>query len=203
MKWTLIAMCAMIVTAYPPTGGTLGWGQDEKAKVVTPPAGLDVRNIEATALHLCKLILQQDALLNEASRTGNYSKYNEAQERIARDLKGWNGTEVKWLVQVNTVGGPFKGEKSSIDIITEYAYKNKSKLYIMNQDVSPLMRLRNNGEITPDMEFDEQWAKTLKRGDYIEMTGIIKNVHAPASVGRPEVHIFVTTYKKYVQPKRK
>lgn len=196
-KLTMLAtiIAVFVIGATPGGGGSL-YSQDDKQdkqEEKKPPANLDVRNIDATALYLSKATVRLQELNAEGHRTGNFVKYNELKQKVADTLEEWKDCKVRWIVQVDNVGGPNginePKNKTKIKLIENYEFKNKAQIQIM---------IANGftGRGFELIDCDEKWAKTLKRGDFIIMDAEIKQVFVIEGTV-PRMSFLVGGYSKY------
>lgn len=143
------------------------------------PRNLDKKNIDVTALYLNRTTIRLNELAKQAERTGNYVNFNQAAEVFRSELELWNNERVEWALQVRAIGEQTNQAASMFntphDLLLSfherYQFKNKATLQIIVQ-LQPKDRTAN--EPVDTVEYDEQWAKTLKRGDYVTVEGKLK-----------------------------
>lgn len=172
------------------------WCQDEEKKAEEKPkpsVNLDTKKVDVTARYLCNASTKLQQLEAEAEQTGNHTKLNDFQKKITADLKTWEGATVSWLVQVESIG---QSGQTEIKAINAYGFKNQAQLYL-HTDSNHIGaargvfgigrgshgsggisgRRRSSSEEDDKPAFDEKWARTLKRGDYMIVEGKIESAY--------------------------
>lgn len=161
--------------------------------------------IDSAALYLNKAYSRLQQLRLEADRTGNMIKYNECQKEIEEEFAtSWHNKKVTWLMQVESIGNfrapEYMHSKHDhlIQLVNDYTFKNKARLSVA-VDIKSNIRDNIRNGFPPDdtIEFDEKWARTLKRGDWIVVDGTLSKV----SLGY--IAITPSKYSKYTPPKKK
>lgn len=161
--------------------------------------------IDSAALYLNKAYFRLQQLRLEADRTGNHVKLKEYEQELKDELAAWDGKKVTWLMQVESVGAhrgiaglqPSKHDHF-IKLVENYSFKNKSQLQVIPKIKSDFERTNNNNfPVEDSIAFDEAWAKTLKRGDWIVVEGVLSEINLTVLYLQP------SKYSKYTPPKKK
>lgn len=196
------------------------WCQDDNKKKRLE--NLDAININATALYLHKSSIRLAEIEKESEKDKQPIRYSAAVLLIETELKDWIGAKVEWALQVESINNNepgYRGIKPAIRVVSNYAYKNKSQLWVAVCDEEMLgarypfaTGVAGNAEgiagsgVTGSTysnvaEYDASWASHLKKGQLIKADATIVAVTIPNNGKAPSVILKVNKYSPYVQKK--
>lgn len=227
MNTGVLAMRSFAVLAVTLTSLLFAWGQDAPKKDPQKTTSdkkrlenLDTKNINVTALYLHKTSVRLAEIENESEKDKQPIRYSAAVLLLETELKDWVGVNVEWPLQVESINHDepgYRGVKPAIRIVSNYAYKNKSQLWVAVCDEKMLGNryqfvtgvvgdgsgIAGSGAIGSSYsnvaEYDSIWASNLKKGQLIQADATIVAVTIPSNGKAPTVVLKVSKYSPYIR----